>query len=119
VTTATWLCRDALPADRAAVRRIYNEGIADRVATLDEDPKTAADIDEWFAAHTGRYAVLAAQRERGEVAGWAALHRSSHRCAYDGVAALSIYVSRDSRGTALGTLLLPAPGKRARPQAIT
>jgi phosphinothricin acetyltransferase len=92
----------------AAIRRIYNEGIADRIATLDEEPKTEADIEAWWSGHGERYAVLVAERRSGDVAGWASLNPYSHRRAYRGVADLSVYVARDARGTGVGSALLPA-----------
>jgi len=108
------LVRDAGDADREAVRRIYNEGIADRIATLDEELKTQADIVAWFEAHTDRYAVLVVQDDAGAIVGWASLNPYSHRCAYRGVADLSIYVSRTARGCGIGSLLMEAIERRAR-----
>ena len=43
--------RRAEERDLETIRRIYNEGIEDRVATLDEEPKSEADIAEWWARH--------------------------------------------------------------------
>ncbi|MFN2460984.1 MAG: arsinothricin resistance N-acetyltransferase ArsN1 family A [Candidatus Velthaea sp.] len=110
--------RDAGPADVAAIRAVYNEGIADRIATLDEDPKTEADIAEWWSAHGGRYAVLVACEKFGPVTGWASLNPYSRRCAYRGVADLSIYVARRWRGTGVGATLLEALEGRARDNAF-
>jgi len=100
--------RGATDADLSAIRRIYNEGIEDRIATLDEDPKTPDDIAAWWDAHKGRYAVLVAEEAGGDIVGWASLNPYSHRCAYAGVADLSVYVSRAARGTGVGSLLLRA-----------
>jgi L-amino acid N-acyltransferase YncA len=99
------LIRPAVANDLPAIRRIYNEGIVDRVATLDLDEKSDADIAAWWNDHGGRYAVLVAERS-GEIVGWASLNRYSHRCAYDGVADLSIYVARVARGGGVGSALL-------------
>lgn len=99
--------RLAVENDLAAIRSIYNEGIADRVATLDEGEKSDAEIREWWAAHDARHAVLVAERD-GAVVGWAALNRYNQRCAYRGVADLSIYVARASRGRGVGSALLAA-----------
>ena len=91
--------RSARAGDLAAIRAIYNEGIADRGATLDLDPKTEAEIVDWFAARSdGHYAVVVATREDA-IVGWASLNPYSHRCAYANVADLSIYVARAARGT--------------------
>jgi phosphinothricin acetyltransferase len=105
--------RPAAEEDLAAIRAIYNEGILDRVATLDEEPKSDADIAAWWSDHGGRYAVVVAERD-GIVVGWSSLNRYSHRCAYDGVGDLSVYVARDARGTGIGFALLGAIESLAR-----
>ena len=97
--------RSATADDLGAIRRIYNEGIEDRIATLDEDPKDDAAIQEWWSVHAGRYAVIVAECD-GAIVGWASLNPYSHRCAYAGVADLSIYVSRAARGSGVGKVLL-------------
>jgi phosphinothricin acetyltransferase len=105
--------RSAADADLASIRAIYNEGIADRVATLDEEPKSDEDIAAWWSAHDGRYAVVVAERD-GAVVGWCSLNRYSQRCAYDGVADLSVYVARAERGTGVGSALLGSIERAAR-----
>jgi L-amino acid N-acyltransferase YncA/protein-tyrosine-phosphatase len=106
--------RSATAADLGAIGRIYNEGIEDRIATLDEDPKTADEMAAWWSAHQGRDAVLVAEDASGEIGGWASLNPYSHRCAYAGVADLSIYVARGARGTGVGSALLRALEKTAK-----
>ena len=106
--------REATPADVPTIARIWNEGIADRIATLDEDPKTEADVDAWFADHDARYAVTVALDADGHVVGWASLNRYSDRRAYAGVADLSIYIARESRGQGIGKQLLRALEVRAK-----
>jgi phosphinothricin acetyltransferase len=106
--------RSAVGADLGAIGRIYNEGIEDRIATLDEQPKTDDDMAAWWAAHQGRYAVLVAEDANGDIRGWASLNPYSHRCAYAGVADLSIYVARDARGSGVGSALLAALEKAAK-----
>ena len=105
--------REAMDWDLATIRAIYNQGIEDRVATLDEEPKSEKDLQAWFAEHHGRFAVVVAERER-RVVGWASLNRYSHRCADRGVADLSVYVERGARGTGVGTALLHAIEAHAR-----
>jgi phosphinothricin acetyltransferase len=105
--------RDARESDLAAIRAIYNQGIEDRTATLDEHPKSDEDIRAWFGERGGRYAVVLAERD-GRVAGWASLNPYSHRCAYRGIADLSVYVERAARGTGVGTALLRKIATRAK-----
>ena len=110
--------REASADDLTAIRRIYNEGIEDRVATLDAAPKSREDILEWWNAHTERYCVVIAS-ERADVLGWASLNRFSHRCAHDGIADLSVYVARDGRGRGIGTLLLRELVRRAEKTGLS
>jgi hypothetical protein len=55
--------RAATIADAAAIADIYNQGIADRIATFETEPRAAADIAAWFAP---RHLVVVA--ETGEEA---------------------------------------------------
>ncbi|WP_339277409.1 arsinothricin resistance N-acetyltransferase ArsN1 family A [Paenibacillus sp. FSL W8-0426] len=105
--------REAVSDDIEDILRIYNEGIEDRIATLEMEPKDIAYMEKWFEEHTRRYAVLVAEKE-SKVVGWAALNPYSHRCAYAGVADLSIYIARDYRGQGVGSVLLPHLEKVAR-----
>jgi L-amino acid N-acyltransferase YncA len=104
--------RSASRDDLAAIRRIYNEGIEDRVATLDIEPKTAAEIEAWWHDHEAPYAVLVAS-ESDAVLGWASLNRFSQRCAHSAIADLSVYVARSHRGRRIGTELLRRLEERA------
>ena len=105
--------RLAEATDSAAILAIYNMGIEDRIATLESSVKDAAYMNEWMEAHQGRYAVLVAEVE-DQIVGWASLNPYSHRCAYNGVADLSVYISRDHRGTGVGTALLKKLDEVAR-----
>jgi phosphinothricin acetyltransferase len=58
--------RNATPADAAAIARIYNQGIADRLATFETSPRQAADIVGWFDAV---HPVVVVEAE-GEVVAW-------------------------------------------------
>ncbi|KMM62946.1 GCN5 family acetyltransferase [Bacillus glycinifermentans] len=70
-------------------------------------------IETWFQEHQGRYSILVAESKE-EIAGWASLNPYSHRCAYKGVADLSVYVDRSFRGKGVGSLLLKALEKTAK-----
>ena len=101
------IVRSASRDDLEAIRRIYNEGIEDREATLETDVKSAEDLAEWWVEHDGRYAVLVAG-EGSDIAGWASLNRFSHRCAHSAIADLSVYIARSRRGKGIGYALLAA-----------
>ena len=96
--------RPASVDDLDAIRRIYNEGIEDRVATLESVPKTREELEVWWQEHDDRYAVIVA--ETSGIVGWASLNRFSHRCAHAAIADLSVYVARDQRGRGIGRVLL-------------
>ncbi|MEH7418156.1 arsinothricin resistance N-acetyltransferase ArsN1 family A [Neobacillus drentensis] len=91
--------------DLEAILNIYNEGIKDRIATLEEDQKDIGYMTEWFKNHNKRFAVMVIEDE-DEIVGWASLNPYSNRCAYAGVADLSIYIRRDYRGKGVGSILL-------------
>ena len=97
--------RPATPADADAICRIYNQGIEDRVATLETELRTAAERVEWMAARGPRHPVVVAVAG-DEVAGWASLNRFNPRPAYDHVVDLSVYVERGWRGRGVGRRLL-------------
>lgn len=105
--------RSANAADLEAIRTIYNQGIEDRIATLDTDAKSEEDIAAWWSQHDERYAVLVATKHDA-VVGWASLNRFSHRCAHEAIADLSVYVARSQRGQSIGKILLTDLERRAR-----
>jgi L-amino acid N-acyltransferase YncA len=88
-------------ADWDDVRRIYAEGIATGDATFEPEPPP---WEAWNRAHRPDSRLVA--REKGRVLGWAALSRVSDRCAYGGVAEVSVYVAADARGRGVGLRLL-------------
>ncbi|URM34738.1 arsinothricin resistance N-acetyltransferase ArsN1 [Cytobacillus firmus] len=105
--------REARETDLEAIAEIYNQGIEDRIATLETEAKDLSYMTKWFDQHQGRYCVLAAEKG-GQLIGWASLNPYSSRCAYDGVADLSVYVAREFRGKGAGWKLLSTLEKKAR-----
>ncbi|WP_209122197.1 arsinothricin resistance N-acetyltransferase ArsN1 family A [Alkalihalobacillus sp. BA299] len=107
------LTRLAIEGDLEVIRIIYNQGIEDRIATLETDTKDITYMKEWFTKHQGRYSVIVAEIN-GKVVGWASLNPYSTRSAYDGVADLSIYIHREYRGQGVGSKLLKSLDQIAR-----
>lgn len=99
--------RKAKPEDIGVILRIYNEGIEDRIATLETVLKDTAYMQDWYEKHQGRYQVIVAEYEE-QVVGWASLNVYNSRCAYNGVADLSIYIAREFRGKGVGGRLIDA-----------
>src|ERR671918_1154100 len=105
--------RPASAADVPDITRIYNEGIRDRLATLETEERTPAERLAWLEARGERHPVLVAERE-GAIAGWGSLNSFNPRPAYMHVADFSIYVGREARGAGIGRALLAALIERAR-----
>jgi len=111
--------RLATPDDAAAICRIYNQGIEDRVATLETELRTPDERRAWLGSRSPRHPVIVAEtiegggRGRGEarepapsVVGWGSLNVYNARDAYRFVADFSIYVDRAWRGKRVGDAML-------------
>ncbi len=99
--------RLATAADAAAIAAIYNEGIADRIATFETEPRTADQIAAQLADKGDRYPTVVAERG-GQIVAWASAGPYRSRPAYAGVAEHSVYVARGARGTGAGRAALEA-----------
>ena|SRR5262252_6498242 len=105
--------RRAGSGDADAICAIHNQGIGDRVATLDTTLRTASGTRAWLAERGLRHPVLVAERD-GHVVGWGSLNRFNARAAYDHVVDFSVYVERGWRGKGIGRELLDALVAEAR-----
>jgi len=97
--------RIARADDAAAIATIYNEGIADRVATFETEPRTPEQIARQLADKGDRYPTVVVDRG-GQIVAWASAGSYRNRPAYAGVAEHSVYVARDARGTGAGRAAL-------------
>jgi phosphinothricin acetyltransferase len=93
--------------DATAIAEIYNQGIEDRVATYETEPRSAEDQHAWLRSIAGRYPAVVAQID-GEIIGWAGAGPYRDRECYRGIGEFSMYVRRDWRGRGVGDLLLAA-----------
>jgi L-amino acid N-acyltransferase YncA len=96
--------RPATAGDAAAVTAIYNDGIADRLATFETRPREVAEVEAWL--EDGLPFLVAVAGE--EVVGWARVSPYSDRCVYEGVGEHGVYVARSARGGGVGRRLLEA-----------
>lgn len=102
---STW--RLAGPADADAIARIYNQGIEERIATFETEPRTVAQIAAQLADKGERYPTVVVERD-GTVVAFAGAGAYRARPAYAGVAEHSVYVDRTARGTGVGRVALDA-----------
>ena len=99
--------RLATSADAPAIAAIYNQGIADRIATFETEPRTAPQIAAQLTEKGDRFPTVVVERD-GQVVAWASAGAYRSRPAYAGVAEHSVYVARDARGTGAGRAALEA-----------
>lgn len=97
--------RPARPEDAEAIARIYNEGIADRIATFETEARTPAQVASALTDKGDRYPTVVVERA-GVVVAWAGAGAYRSRPAYAGVAEHSVYVARAARGTGAGRAAL-------------
>jgi L-amino acid N-acyltransferase YncA len=116
--------RPASAADAEAIARIYNQGIEDRVATLETELRTPDERRRWLASRDPRHPVIVAEateprRAFGRpptveggladpvtIVGWGSLNVFNPREAYRFVADFSLYVERAWRGRGVGRVML-------------
>lgn len=98
--------RLATGADAEAICRIHNQGIEDRVATLETELRTAEERQQWLQSRSPRHPVIVAENAQGEVVGWGSLNVFNPREAYRYVADFSVYAERAWRGKGVGRALL-------------
>jgi L-amino acid N-acyltransferase YncA len=97
--------RLATGPDAAAIALIYNQGIEDRLATLETELRTPEERRQWLSARSPRHPVVVAE-DGGVVIGWGSLNPFSARAAYRFVADFSVYVEQSWRGRGVGRVLL-------------
>lgn len=98
--------RKAKVEDIPFITKIYNQGIEDRVATLETRLRDIDEMKEWLISRKDRYKVVVIEDSEGIVRGWASINVFNSRCCYSGVGDISIYVERNMRGKGLGKQLL-------------
>ena len=93
--------RIAIPDDAAAIAAIYNEGIADRIATFETRLRLPGDIRAWF---DGLHPIVVV--EDGGVIAFASTSSYRDRQCYAGIAEVSVYVARAARRRGAGRMAL-------------
>jgi len=91
--------------DLKDILAIYNEGIEDRIATLETDTKELSFMEDWYRERTPRYAGFVAY-EGTTILGFISLDPYNSRPVYQSVGELSVYITRTHRGQGIGRQLL-------------
>jgi phosphinothricin acetyltransferase len=107
--------RAATDADSAAIARIYNEGIEDRIATFETRARTSDEIRAWFDA---RHPIVVVEDE-GVIVGFASTSTYRPRDCYAAIAEFSVYVARTCRGGGVGRLAMDGLIEAARAAGFT
>jgi L-amino acid N-acyltransferase YncA len=107
--------RAATIADAAVIAEIYNQGIADRIATFETELRSATDIAGWF---TGEHLVVVAETGETGLVAFAASFPYSSRACYRGIGEFSVYVTRNHRGRGAGRAALAALIEAAAAQGM-
>jgi L-amino acid N-acyltransferase YncA len=96
--------RAATLDDAAAIARIYNEGIVDRIATFETRPRTVDEVRAWF---DGIHPIVVVEDEE-QVVAFGATSGYRPRDCYAGIAETSVYVARGQRRRGAGAIALRA-----------
>jgi L-amino acid N-acyltransferase YncA len=96
--------RRAHAGDAARIAEIFNQGVADRVATFETTPATPEEAKGWIASDI----VVVADRAGTSVAWAKATPYADRHHYYDGVREATLYVERGARRTGIGRALLAA-----------
>lgn len=99
--------RLAQPSDAVVIAAIYNEGIADRLATFETEPRMPAEIARLLAERGEAFPTVVGERG-GALVAWAGAGPYRSRPCYAGIAECSVYVARAARGTGAGSAVLAA-----------
>jgi phosphinothricin acetyltransferase len=103
-----WRIRRAVDADLAQLTPLYNHYVEHTSITFDTQPFTPGERQPWFAEHTtgsGRFRLLVAADDQGQVAGYATTSRFRPKPAYDTTVEASVYCSPACVGQGIGTRL--------------
>ena len=92
------IARRATPADAAAIARIYNAGIEERIGTFETRPRSAAEIEGWF---DGLHPIVVIE-DGGAIIAFASTSTYRLRECYAGIAEFSVYADGAARGRGAG-----------------
>lgn len=106
--------REAQWGDIPALLEIYNYEVLHGCATLDLNPRTLPEREEWFMAHRTPTRFILTAVSDGVPVGYASLSEYRSKEAYRSTAELSVYISPDHRSKGVATELIGEVLRRAR-----
>ncbi len=89
--------------DWPAVKAIYVQGIKTGIATFVTECNVTT-YENWSDSKVENSGFVF--EENNEILGWACLSKISSRCAYTGVAEVSVYIDSKAKGKGIGSKLL-------------
>lgn len=89
--------------DWEKMSHIYNKGIESGISTFLREVPT---FQSWNEKQVKNCSFVA--RSAGDILGWASLSKTDNRCAYTGVAEISIYIDDNYKKMGIGSALLDA-----------
>ena len=105
--------RSATPADAAAIAEIYNQGIEDRLATYETEPRTATQVPEHLEGTGNQVALVAVRGARVVGFAWTSPYRA-RACSASARLAASGSWSRGSSPRTPPAVCSAAPSASAR-----
>ena len=99
------ITRLATNADAGAITRIFNQGIEDRIATFETEPRTIEQVEALLRGKGDELPAVVVEKD-GTVIAFAWAGRYNYRPCYAGVAEHSVYVTREARGQGAGLAAL-------------
>jgi phosphinothricin acetyltransferase len=99
--------RLARPQDAPSIARIYNQGIEERIATFETEPRSVEQMAAQLREKGDRYPTVVVERD-GEIIAWAGFGGYRSRPCYAGIGEHSVYVAREARGLGAGLVALQA-----------
>ena len=91
--------------DAPAITTVYNQGIEERNATFETEPRTVEQVIAQLTETGERYPTVVVERD-GQVVAWARAGLYRSRPCYAGIAEHSVYVERRARGIGAGHMAL-------------
>ena len=85
---------------------IYNYEVVNGVATLDLEPRTLPEWQEWYESHSDEHHPIVVGTIDGVVAGYASLSPYRTKDAFKSTVELSIYIHQEYRGKGVASKLM-------------